>query len=177
MPHLIEAAKTGRAKCRGCGQLIAAKTLRFGERVANPFSDDGGESTNWYHVTCAAFMRPEAFLETVATTTEVIEGRADLEREAHLGVAHRRLRRATETGRAPTGRAVCRACKKPIEKDGWRIALKFYEEGRFSPSGFIHVSCAAEYLETTDMLGRIRNFSPELTDADMAEIAAAIGTK
>jgi hypothetical protein len=177
MPHLIEAAKTGRAKCRGCGQLIAAKTLRFGERVPNPFSEDGGESTNWFHVPCAAFMRPEAFLETIATTTEVIEGRADLEREAHLGIAHRRLPRATAVARAPTGRAVCRACKQAIAKDVWRIALMYYEDGRFAPSGFVHVSCAPEYLETTDFIGRVRHFSPELTDADVQEIREQLTPK
>ena len=175
MPHLIEAAKTGRAKCRGCGQLIAAKTLRFGERVPNPFSDDGGESTNWFHVPCAAFMRPDAFLETIATTAEVIEGREALEREARLGVAHRRLPLATTAGRAPTGRAVCRHCKQAIEKDAWRIALMYYEDGRFAPSGFIHVSCAPEYLETTDVVGRIRHFSPDLTDADLDEIGKQLG--
>jgi hypothetical protein len=39
------------------------------------------------------------------------------------------------------------------------------------------VSCAAEYLETTDFIGRVRHFSPELTDADVAEIVAATGAK
>ena len=69
MPHIIEAAKTGRAKCRGCTQPIAAGVLRFGERVPNPFADDGGETTQWYHVPCAAFMRPESFLQTIETET------------------------------------------------------------------------------------------------------------
>ena len=175
MPHIIEAAKTGRAKCRGCGKPIAAKTLRFGERVPNPFAEeDGSETTLWYHVACAAYMRPEAFLETLPATTETIEGRADLEREAALGVAHRRLPRATAAARAPSGRAVCRHCKAMIEKDAWRIALMYYEDGRFAGSGFIHIGCAREYLETTDILGRVRHFSPELTDADVGEIRSQL---
>src|SRR5512140_3485098 len=112
MPHTVEVAKTGRAKCRGCGQPIAAGALRFGERVPNPFADEeGSETTLWYHVPCAAFMRPAPFLETLPATTLAIEQRDDLEREARLGLAHRRLPRATAVGRAPTARAVCRACK------------------------------------------------------------------
>jgi hypothetical protein len=93
-----------------------------------------------------------------------------LEHEAQLGVAHRRLPRATAAGRAPTGRATCRACKQLIEKDAWRIALLYFEDGRLSPSGFIHVSCAKAYLETTEIFGRLKHFSPHLTEADLADI-------
>jgi len=177
MPHLIEHAKTGRAKCRACGQLIAAGTLRLGERVPNPFADDGGETTNWYHVACAAFMRPEAFLEAIAATDQTIEDRATLEQEAQLAATHRRLPRATAAGRAPTGRATCRQCKAPIEKGAWRIALQYYDEGRFAPSGFIHIGCTPEYLETAEIFGRLRHFSPELTDADLAEIRARMNDR
>lgn len=170
MPHIIEPAKSGRARCRGCGLPIPTGALRFGERVPNPFADDGNETTQWFHLPCAAFMRPEAFLEPLATTTEAIENRETLEREARLGVAHRRLPRATIAGRASSGRATCRACKQTIDKGTWRIALMFYDEGRFAPSGFIHLGCAAAYLETVDLLERLKHFSPELGDADFQEI-------
>ena len=174
MPHVIEAAKTGRAKCRACGKLIAAGTQRFGERVPNPFADDGGETTNWFHVPCAAFTRPESFLETIATTTETIADRDQLEREAKAGIEHRRLPRVAGAGRAPSGRAACRHCKEPIAKDAWRIALSYYDEGRFAPSGFIHLACAQAYLETTDILDRVKNFSPELTETDLGSIRAEL---
>ena len=39
MPHVIEPAASGRAKCRGCGEKIAKGKLRFGERLPNPFGD------------------------------------------------------------------------------------------------------------------------------------------
>ena len=42
MPHVIEPAPTGRAKCRGCGEKIGAGELRFGESLPNPFAE--GES-------------------------------------------------------------------------------------------------------------------------------------
>jgi hypothetical protein len=175
MPHTIEPAKTGRAKCRGCNEPIAAGTLRLGERVPNPFGDEGSETTLWFHVPCAAFLRPEAFVEVVAQTTETIPDRATLEHEAQLAVAHRRLARATTAGRAPTGRATCRSCKQLIEKDAWRIALLYFEDSRFSPSGFIHVRCAKDYLETTEIFGRLKHFSPGLMEIELAEIRKELG--
>jgi hypothetical protein len=134
------------------------------------FAEDGGETTHWFHVPCAAFLRPEAFLETIATTTEPIDDREQLEREAQLGVAHRRLPRVTSVGRSPSGRAACRSCREPIPKDDWRIGLVYYEESRFVPSGFIHLACVPAYLETTHILDRLKYFSPGLTDADVKEI-------
>jgi hypothetical protein len=169
MPNVFEPAASGRAKCRGCDQKIVAGEVRFGERLPNPFAE--GELTVWFHCRCAAFKRPEPFLETLPTATEPIDERESLEREAALGAAHRRVPRVDRAERAPSGRAKCRACREAIEKDGWRIALVFWEEGRFVPSGFIHARCAAGYLETADILPRLRHFSPGLTDDELAEIA------
>jgi hypothetical protein len=53
--------------------------------------------------------------------------------------------------------------------------LLYYDDGRFAPSGFIHLSCAPGYLETADLLGRLRHFSPDLGDADWAAIRAQLG--
>lgn len=175
MPHIIEPASSGRAKCRACGGKIVAGELRFGERLPNPFADEGGEMTHWYHLPCAAFRRPEAFLEFVQTPdAPALDDRDRLMREATLGVEHRRVPRVSTAGRAPTGRATCRACKALIEKSAWRIALVFYEEGRFAASGFVHVGCAATYFETTDILARLKHFSPEISDADLIEIGGLI---
>jgi hypothetical protein len=173
--HIFEAAKTGRAKCRACAKPVAAGTIRFGERVPNPFADDGGETTHWFHVPCAAFTRPESFLQGLSDHSgePAIPDRDRWEREAKLGVDHRRLPRVAGANRAASGRAACRACKEPIPKDAWRIALSYYDEGRFAPSGFIHAGCARTYLETphsVDIVERIRHFSPELSDAEAAEI-------
>ena len=151
-------------------------TLRLGERVPNPFGDDGQRDDA---VVSRARARrscgPRRSSKTTATT-ETIPDRDVLEREAQLGVAHRRLPRATTAGRAPTGRATCRSCKQLIEKDAWRIALLYFEDGRFSPSGFIHVKCAKEYLETTEIFGRLKHFSPGLTEAELSEIRGALGS-
>ncbi len=169
MAHVIETASTGRAKCRGCGGKIAARELRFGERLPNPFAD--GEITQWFHLDCGAFARPEAFLEALAERSEPPEDSGRLESEARLGVAHHRVPRIRGAERSPSGRALCRSCREPIAKDAWRLPLVFYEEGRFLPSGSVHARCARAYFETVDILPRVRRFSPGLSDEDAQEIA------
>ena len=173
MPHLIEPAATGRAKCRGCDVRIAAGELRFGEVVPNPFAE--GETTHWFHPECGAYKRPEPFLEALAASTVALEDAERLEAEARLGRAHERLARVSGVERAPTGRAQCRSCKEPIAKDAWRITLVFYEDGRFSPAGYVHLGCCRAYFETTAVLPRLRRFSPGLSDADLGQIGEEIG--
>jgi len=178
MPHIFELAPSARAKCRGCGLAIAKGEVRFGERLPNPFADgEGVEMTHWFHVPCAAYRRPEPFLASLPEATVQIDNTDALVREAELGVAHRRLPRVSTAERASTGRATCRHCKELIAKDTWRIALVFYEEGRFTPSGFVHVACVPAYCETTEVMPRIRHFSPELSETDFAELSAQIPAK
>ncbi len=174
MPHVIETATSGRATCRGCGSRIASGILRFGERLPNPYADDGGEMTQWFHLDCGAYRRPEPFLEAVVGAEGPIPDGDRLIQEAQSGITHRRLPRVSAAGRAPTGRATCRACKTLIDKGTWRLALVFYEDGRFAPSGFIHARCSAAYLETTAVMDRIRHFTPGLEDADIEDLRAAL---
>ncbi|MEO8483954.1 MAG: hypothetical protein ABI634_17215 [Acidobacteriota bacterium] len=175
MPHTLERAPTGRAKCRGCGHTIAAKEWRFGERLPNPFADgEGAEMTHWFHPLCAALKRPEPVLDFLRATADAVDDRDVLQRHAQAGITHRRLPRVDGARRAPSGRATCRHCKTPIDKGHWRIALVYYEDGRFAPSGYIHLACAKEYLETTDVMDRLKHFSAELSDADVTEILAEL---
>lgn len=174
--HVLELASTGRATCRGCGEKIAAKTPRLGERVPNPFSDDGGETTHWYHLRCGTYRRPEAMLAALSETTLEIapEERAFLTEQAQLGLTHHRLPRVNTASLAPTGRATCRGCKEPIAKDTWRLALVYYEDGRFVPSGFMHAGCATRYLETANILPRVQHFSPALREEDLTALCEAL---
>ena len=174
MPHVFEMSPSGRAACRGCGEKIPKGDLRFGERLPNPYAENDGEMTHWFHLVCAAYRRPEALLETLATATEPVPNADHLREQAQLGVTHRRLPRVSTAGRASSGRATCRACKELIAKDTWRIALVFYEEGRFVPSGFVHIACVPSYCETTAVMPRVKHFSPALTESDAAEIVAAL---
>ena len=150
---------------------IGKGELRLGEAVANPYADtEGAETLHWYHPACSAFKRPDVFLQVVAESVAPVENREALSAAAALGVSHHRVARVDRAERAASGRAACRACKTPIEKGAWRLALVFYEDGRFSPSGYIHLGCAAAYLETTDIMDRLRHFTPGLTADDLEEI-------
>ena len=127
--------------------------------------------TLWFHLTCAAYARPEPFLEMAATAGDAA---AALIPAARFGIEHRRVPRIHGAERAPTGRARCRSCKQLIAKDEWRIALVFFEEFRFEPGGFVHAGCAQPYFETIDILERIQHFSPDLGAADVAELDKAL---
>jgi hypothetical protein len=171
MPHVFEPAPTGRAKCRGCGQPIAKGELRFGERIPNPYAE--GETTLWFHPLCGAYKRPEAMLEALGQGQSP-PGAADLERAARGNTAHRRLPRIDGADRAPTSQARCRHCHEPITKGTWRIRLVFYEEGRFSPSGFLHLGCRAAYFESADVLEPLLHFSRNLSEDDRSELLRAL---
>lgn len=169
MPDLIESASSGRARCRGCGRAIPKGELRFGEALPNAYAE--GEALYYYHLVCAACMRPENLQASLGIFTEPLEQRALLERLSAQGVAHPRLARLCRAERSPSARARCRSCKQIIDKGVMRFALQWYEEGRFSPMGSLHVSCAEEYFGTTDILDRIERLSPELDQQAALEVA------
>lgn len=171
MPHVFETAPTGRAKCRGCGEAIPKGELRFGERLPNAFGE--GEMTLWFHPRCAAFRRPESVLECLAETAESLPPREDLERVARGALEHRRLPRVNGAERAPTGQAKCRCCRNPIERGTWRIRLVFFEEGRFSPGGFIHLACHPVYFEGHDALEPVLHFTTGLDNSGREELIRA----
>jgi hypothetical protein len=176
--HVIEPASSGRAKCRSCDQQIAKGELRFGERQPNAFGE--GEMTLWFHLPCAAYSRPEPFLEAQGAApaeTGVTVADPPLEQlasAARFGIEHRRVPRLHGAERAASGRANCRSCRELIAKGEWRLPLVFFEDYRFNPGGYVHARCARSYFETAELLDRVRHFSPELRDAEVAEIAAAI---
>ena len=171
MPHVFEPASSGRAKCRGCGQQIEKGTLRFGERIPNPYAE--GETTLWFHPLCAAYKRPEAMLETLEQEKGNVSEAERLERAARGSSVQRRLPRIDGAERAPTSQAKCRSCHEPIARGDWRIRLVFYEEGRFSPGGFLHLGCRGTYFENNDILEPLLHFSPGLSDEDRAELVRA----
>jgi hypothetical protein len=172
--HLIEPASSSRAKCRSCDQPIAKGELRFGERQPNAFGE--GEMTLWFHLPCAAYSRPEPFLETqlAGQATPPSAQVEPLAAAARFGIEHRRVPRLRGAERAASGRAHCRSCRELIAKGEWRLPLVFFEEYRFNPGGYIHARCAREYFETVDLLDRIRHYSPELREPELREVATAL---
>ncbi|RYZ05499.1 MAG: hypothetical protein EOO73_19810 [Myxococcales bacterium] len=172
MPDSIQAAPTGRAKCRGCGKAIAKGELRFGESGPNSYGE--GEATTWFHLACSALMRPEKLGPVLESTADELPERDWLAECVRVGNEHPRLPRLVRAERASSGRAHCRSCRELIEKGGWRFALQTFEEGRPSPIGTIHAECAEAYFGTADLLERARRLTPELNDADAADLGQAL---
>ena len=168
----FELAPSGRSKCRGCGQPIAKGELRFGESLPNPFAE--GEMTHWFHPLCAAYKRPEPILESLAAAVE-LPGRDLVEAAARDAMAQPRLTRVDGAERSPSGQARCRHCHEPIEKGAWRIRLVFYDEGVFSPGGFIHLACRGGYFESADIAAPLLHFSRALAEAERDSLRAELG--
>ena len=171
MPHVFEAAPSARSKCRGCSRTIDKASVRFGERLPNPFAD--GEMTLWFHPDCAAYKRPEPFLETLAASD--LPDKEALELSARRSLEHRRLPRIDGAEPSPSRQAKCRHCREPIERDRWRIRLVFYEEGLFTPGGFVHLECRADYFETPDVTDLVLHFSSNLNESQLEELKKAFG--
>jgi Poly(ADP-ribose) polymerase and DNA-Ligase Zn-finger region len=175
MAHLFVPASSGRSRCRGCGQPIKRGEMRFGECLPNLFGE--GEMTLWFHPLCAAYKRPQSLLETLPGANEDLPEREKLERAAQTSVTHRRIPRIDGAERAPSGQATCRSCRELIAKGSWRIRIVFYEEGRFSPGGYIHLTCRKAYFETDEVLDAVLHFSPSLSDEDRQELVQAFETR
>jgi hypothetical protein len=173
MPHIFEPAATGRSKCRGCRQPLPKAELRFGERLPNPFGE--GEVTHWFHPMCAAYKRPDALLEGLASMASEIAEREALDRAARLALAQHRLQRIDGAETSPTGQARCRHCKDLIERGSWRIRLVFHEEGTFSPGGYVHLGCRDAYFERADILEPLLHFSPALAKEQQEALRAMFG--
>lgn len=169
--HVFEPAASGRSKCRGCGRALQKGEMRFGERLPNAFGE--GEMTLWFHPMCAAFKRPEPMLEALAAIADVADREA-LERAAKSSVAQRRLARIDGADRARSSQAHCRHCRETIDKDTWRIRLVYFDEGQFAASGFVHLECAPAFFETSDIAAHVMHFSPDLAEAERADLEASI---
>jgi hypothetical protein len=170
MAHVLLPAASGRSRCRGCARVIEQGELRFGERLPNLYGE--GETTLWFHPACAAYKRPQSFLEVLGAESEVPE-RSALGRAAQRGVTHRRLPRIDGAERAPSGRASCRSCREPIVRGSWRIRLVFFEDGRSVPGGYVHLSCRMSYFGVDDILEQLLHFSRELSIDEREELRRA----
>ena len=171
MPHLLLPAASGRSSCRACGRPIGRGELRFGERLPNPHGE--GDMTLWFHPVCAAFRRPEPFLQALGLTPGAVPCREALERAARASLSHRRIPRIDGAERSPSGQARCRSCREMIARGSWRIRLALAEGGRFSSGGYVHLGCSGTYFEADDLLQPILHFSRALNEADREELERA----
>lgn len=183
MANVIEEAKSGRASCRTCKQIIAKGELRLGVEVKNQFSDTPG--TAWHHLLCAAGKLPGELGEAMATYEGAIANKAEIETAIAAALKQGKGKPGgfPYVDRAPTGRAKCMECEAPIGKDTFRVAVeREIDTGSMVTrgAGYMHAACAVANLATTggskdELLEGIRSNSrlaPEDLETAVGEIQA-----
>jgi hypothetical protein len=178
MGHIIEPAKSGRAKCRSCKKAIEKGSLRLGEEILDPFGS-GGTTHVWHHVECAAEKKPDELKAAMADYADEIPGRAALEQK--IADSQKKLPPGTfpYAENAPSGRSKCMACEESIAKDTLRIAIeREVDTGTFKTkgAGYLHPMCATDFTGDAAMFAKVKANSRELTKDQLAELEAALGS-
>jgi hypothetical protein len=169
---VIELAPTGRAKCRACGESVAKGSLRFGERVPNPYGE--GEATHWFHLTCAAEQRPEKLAAPLQAQAGDIPNRDELFRIVEQGRQNPKLGSVRRAEQAPSGRARCQHCREPIEKGGWRIAFEREPEPMaVAAVSYLHLRCGPAYFGEAGLRDKLLRLSDGLPAAELDEALGA----
>ena len=121
MAHVFEPAASGRSKCRACGQALRRGELRFGERLPNLFGE--GDMTLWFHPRCAAYKRPQPFLQALDATALAIPERAALEpsrdRAPRIGACRASTERIVHPRARPVAATAASRSSAPAGASGW----------------------------------------------------------
>jgi hypothetical protein len=152
MANVIEEAKSGRAACRTCKKPIAKGELRLGVELQTQFSDT--PSMQWHHLPCAAQKLPAELKEALDAYPGTVQNRAELDQMMAdaLKKGHAKPAGFPYVDRAPTGRAKCIQCEKPIAKDSFRVAVeREIDTGAMVTrgAGYMHPACVDAHLESS----------------------------
>jgi hypothetical protein len=175
MSHVVEAARSGRAKCRACREPIVKGELRFGERSPSAMAP-GEETTMWYHLRCAAIRRPALLQPLLAEHAAALSDRPDkavIEALVAAGTAAPELTGVLHAERASSGRAHCQGCKETIARGELRIGLERDLEGGMAGVSWVHARCtglAGLGAAAEPLLAKLRLTSSSLTPADLDEL-------
>jgi poly [ADP-ribose] polymerase len=177
MGHIIEPAKSGRAKCRSCKKTIEKDSLRLGEEIIDQFGS-GGTTHVWHHVECAAEKKPDQLRAAMAEYDGEIPDRAKLEKKLSESAKKLPPGMFPYAEKAPTGRSKCMACEESIDKDTLRVAIeREVDTGTFKTkgAGYLHPMCAADFTGDKGMFAKVKANSRDLSKDQLAELEAALG--
>lgn len=173
MAHVIEKAKSGRAKCRKCREKIEKDELRFGHEAESQFGDEG-VAVQWYHLKCAAQKVPLDLEATLKGFADELPGRVELEAEIAKNRSKQKPTTMPYAEVAPSARSSCQVCDEKIAKGEIRIAVeREIEAGGFSRmgAGYLHPQCAMSYEEIPDDLAeQIEANSISLAADDLSDV-------
>ena len=173
MPDVIEAASTGRAKCRHCNDKIDKGALRFGESVLNAFGE--GDAVHWFHLACAAESRPQK-VEPVLRGSELeIPDRQRLEGVIADGLANPKLLMIKNVDWAPTGRATCQHCREKIEKSTLRVGIEREPDPMgMSSISYVHARCIRQHVGMPGLLAKLRRAGSKLSEAEQGDLIGVV---
>jgi poly [ADP-ribose] polymerase len=175
MAHMIEEAKSGRARCRTCREPIGKGELRFGEETINAFSD-GDMTYMWHHLACAAKKKPKELKTALDAFDGDIPDRKALEKQIAEGASKQKPGTFPYVEKAPTGRSKCLACDETIEKDTYRVAIeREVDAGGFvrKSAGYLHPACASEFVGDDELAEKLKansNLKPAELDEVLQEL-------
>jgi hypothetical protein len=174
MAHHIERAKSGRAACKGCQEMIARGELRLAEEVPNAFS--GHPGNRYYHLPCAADARPGVLREALAAYTDDVPHRNWLLQriERALGELPPVEFPFAERGEAPAG---CAHCGLEIFPGDLRLAVERREDaGAYVRLGaaFLHPHCARAFGLGEHDAALLRTHSRGVSPVDLDALDAAL---
>ncbi|MHA1972134.1 MAG: hypothetical protein ACTSW1_04005 [Candidatus Hodarchaeales archaeon] len=158
----LEAAKSGRAKCRGCQEKINKGEVR----VALPYSftmKDGREieTYRYYHIRCVPPYKVSSVLE-ILQETEFLDFKKLEIIKKDLEAARSKQKQKVSTNPyieiSPSSRATCKICKEKIIKGEFRVSKPLtveLEDGRiFQRKTYYHFKC---YLSKEDNFDLVVN--------------------
>lgn len=181
MANVVETAKSGRARCRTCGEGILKDAVRFGEEVPNAFSESGGTTFHWHHLLCAAKKKPWQLTEALRSFAGDVPDRAEVERVIAENAPKQKPASFPYAERAATGRSRCGECHRTIEKGALRVAVQREPDGPAlgiipATPRYYHPLCARSVLpgEVEKIGSAIQQNSRGLSAADGEEITAAL---
>lgn len=178
MGHIIEPAKSGRAKCRSCKKTIEKGSLRLGEEILDQFGS-GGTTHVWHHVECAAEKKPDQLRAAMAEYDGEIPDRDKLEKKLAESAKKLPPGMFPYAENASTGRSKCMACQESIAKDTLRVAIeREVDTGMFKTKGpgYLHPMCAADFTGDKGMFPKVKENSRDLSKEQLAELEAALGS-
>jgi hypothetical protein len=185
-PFVIEGARSGRSRCKVCRRAINKGVLRLGVLIEGPY----GTGYLWHHLACAARRRFDAVEEAYAAeawnaasvpppTVPSLDELRKLREEAEEQRKGRKQIPYVEA--APSGRAKCKQCAAPIDKDSLRVVLGrgvfFGTQVRTSPI-HVHPQCVTAALRaedcTTQAEGLVEALRANSSGIDPDALAAAL---
>lgn len=180
MAHIVETAKSGRARCRTCGGGIQKGELHLAEEASDPASDTGTTSYR-HHLECAAKKAPAALRAALERCPFPVPHRPVLERLIAENEPRQKPTSLPYAERAPSPKTHCGECHTVIAKGSLRVALHRENEG-LNPTmpttpRYFHAACVHSVIagDLVVALGQIRTNSPGLTHEDMDELTRALG--